>query len=75
MTVITVFHDLNLAAEYCDKVLLLNQGGVEIFGAPPEVLTSDMIEKVYGARVQTLPNPVSGKPHILLAADMNHAER
>jgi len=72
MTVIAVFHDLNLAAEYCDKLLVLNRGRVETFGSPEDVLTADMILKVYGAKVQILQNPVSNKPHIVLTADMNH---
>lgn len=71
MTVISVFHDLNLAAEYCDKLLVLDQGAVEAFGTPQEVLTSDMILKVYGAKVLTEQNPVSHKPHIVLTAGMN----
>jgi len=73
MTVIAVFHDLNLAAEYCDKLLVLDRGRVEAFGSPEDVLTADMILKVYGAKVQTLQNPVSGKPHIVLTANMNHS--
>ena len=72
MTVIAVFHDLNLAAEYCDKLLVLNRGRVEDFGSPEDVLTADMILKVYGAKVQTLRNPLSNKPHIVLTAHMNH---
>lgn len=73
MTVIAVFHDLNLAAEYCDKLLVLDRGGVEAFGSPEDVLTTDMILKVYGAKVQILQNPASNKPHIVLTADMNHS--
>lgn len=73
MTVITVFHNLNLAAEYCDKLLVLNRGKVETFGSPQDVLTAEMILKVYGAKVQTLKNPVSNKPHIVLTAGMNHS--
>ena len=72
MTVIAVFHDLNLASEYCDKLLVLNLGRVEAFGPPEQVLTSGMILKVYGAKVQISRNPASNKPHIVLTADMNH---
>jgi len=72
MTVIAVFHDLNLAAEYCDKLLVLDKGAVESFGPPETVLTSDMILRVYGARVFVEQNRVSNKPHIVLTADMNH---
>jgi len=74
MTVIAVFHDLNLAAEYCDKLVVLNHGRVEVSGSPDEVLTSDMILKVYDAKVLTEQNPVSNKPHIMLTAEMNHSE-
>ena len=72
MTVIAVFHDLNLAAEYCDKILVLSNGKVEDFGPPQNVLTTEMILKVYNAKVTTEKNPVSGKPHIILTANMNH---
>jgi len=68
VTVIAVFHDLNLAAEYCDRVLLLNGGRVEAWGAPADVITAAMIGKVYGAKVLTEPNPVSGRPHVVLFA-------
>ena len=74
MTVIAVFHDLNLAAEYCHKLMLLDQGQVESLGLPKNVLTSDMIQKVYGAKVLTENNPISQKPHIILAAGMNYSE-
>ncbi len=75
MTVVAVFHDLNLAAEYCDKLLVLGRGRVEAFGLPEEVLTSDTILKVYGAKVLTEQNPVSNKPHIILTAGMNIGRR
>jgi cobalamin transport system ATP-binding protein len=72
MTVVSVFHDLNLAAEYCNKIMVLDDGEVVMFGTPKEVLTSEMILKVYGAKVLTELNPVSQNPHIVIAADMNH---
>jgi iron complex transport system ATP-binding protein len=74
MTVVAVFHDLNLASEYCDKVMVLNEGKVETQGQPKDVLTSEMILKVYRAKVLTQTNPVSQKPHIVISADMNHSD-
>jgi iron complex transport system ATP-binding protein len=68
MTVVAVFHDLNLAAEYCDRLLLLHQGRAEALGAPQEVLTTEIIQRVYQAKVLTEPNLVSGKPHIVISA-------
>ena len=68
MTVVAVFHDLNLAAEYCDRLLLLHQGRTEALGSPQEVLTAEIIQRVYQAKVLTEPNLVSGKPHIVISA-------
>lgn len=45
--VAVVLHDLNLAATYCDRLLLLHQGRVVAQGTPAEVLTKDTIEAVY----------------------------
>ena len=70
MTVVAVFHDLNIASEYCDKIMVLDKGQVAEFGTPKEVLTSEMILEVYRAKVVTEVNPVSQKPHIVIAADM-----
>lgn len=66
ITVIIVLHDLNLASEYCDKILLLNEGRVSKIGPPSEVLTYETIESVYKTLVVVNKNPISGKPHILL---------
>jgi len=68
MTVVAVFHDLNLAAEYCDRLVLLDRGRVAAVGTPAEVLTAEMILNVYGAKVLVGRNPVSGAPHLVLTA-------
>jgi iron complex transport system ATP-binding protein len=67
MTVVAVFHDLNLAAEYCDRLVLLDQGRVAAAGTPTDVLTAEMILSVYGVSVLIGRNPLSGGPHIVLA--------
>ena len=74
MTVVSVFHDLNLAAEYCDRLVMLNGGRVAAVGTPEEILTKDMIRNVYGAQVFIRHNPVSDKPHIVISAGMNRLE-
>jgi len=65
LTIITVLHDLNLAAEYCDHLLLLNEGSIHTHGKPQDVLTYQNIEQVYKTVVIVKENPVSKKPHIL----------
>lgn len=68
MTVISVFHDLNLAAEYCERVAVLDGGRVGALGPPEDVLTTDMIRRVYGVNVVTERNPISNRPHIVISA-------
>ncbi|EOA8958759.1 ABC transporter ATP-binding protein [Vibrio harveyi] len=46
-TVIASFHDLNLAAKYCDKLLLMNKSGLISFGSPSEVLTRENIRNTF----------------------------
>jgi iron complex transport system ATP-binding protein len=71
MTVVSVFHDLNLAAEYCQRLVVLDRGRVAAIGPPEDVLTADMILRVYGVKVLAERNRVSQKPHIMVAAGMN----
>lgn len=66
ITIIIVLHDLNLASEYCDRILLLNRGSAYKTGSPLEVLTFQNIEEVYKTLVIVNKNPISGNPHILL---------
>ena len=51
LTIITVTHDLNLAALYCDKLLLLKEGAVFSQGPPAQVITVENIRKVYHTQV------------------------
>ena len=69
ITVVIVLHDLNLASEYCDRILLLDKGCVSEVGSPDSVLTYQNIEKVYKTIVLVNRNPVSGRPHILLVTE------
>jgi iron complex transport system ATP-binding protein len=49
LTVGVALHDLNLAVQYCDKLILLSDGGIKAEGAPSEVVTQSNIHEVYGA--------------------------
>jgi iron complex transport system ATP-binding protein len=64
-TVVAVLHDLNLAAAYADKVVLLQDGKVAADGSPWDVLTQDLIERVYRQDVRILEHPVRGCPVVL----------
>jgi len=65
-TAIVALHDLNLAARYCDSVVLLAGGRVVAQGTPAEVLTVERIAEVYRVDVQIMDHPTTGRPHIVL---------
>jgi iron complex transport system ATP-binding protein len=52
LTVISTMHDLTLAAQYADRLVLLDRGAVAIAGTADEVLTEDHLARFYGARVR-----------------------
>ncbi len=68
LSVLMVIHDLNLASEYCVRLILVNEGKVHTQGTPEEVLTFQNIEDVYKTVVVTQNNPLSGKPAVFLAS-------
>lgn len=68
IAVLAALHDLNLAAQYCDRLVLLNEGRVYAEGTPWEVITSSNITKVYGAESCVYSHPVNGLPCVLLQA-------
>jgi len=59
-TVLVVTHNLNLAARYADRLVLLHGGRVAAQGAPAQVLTRDTVERVYGWPVRIVPHPGPG---------------
>lgn len=64
-SVIAVIHDLNLAAQYADRVLILDNGKLQVDGSPWETLTEKNIAYIYQWPVQVLPHPERGYPIIL----------
>lgn len=64
VTSVVALHDLNLAAMYCDQVVVLRQGRVVAAGPPGDTLTESLIADVYGVRAEvTRPGP-DDRPHI-----------
>lgn len=61
---IVVTHDLNLAAEFADRVLLLKQGRAVAMGPPREVLTPDLLREVFALQILVDAHPISGVPRI-----------
>ncbi|MDF2720790.1 MAG: transporter ATP-binding protein [Paenibacillus sp.] len=67
LTVVSVLHDLNLAAQYCDRLLLIQHGRIVKIGTPWEVLDSELIERVYETKPIITAHPLTGAPQLLLA--------
>ncbi|WP_053143955.1 heme ABC transporter ATP-binding protein [Pseudomonas sp. P97.38] len=63
--VLVILHDLNLAARYCDRLLLLASGRSIAMGTPQEVLRPDSLKAVFGLEVLVQPHPERGHPLII----------
>ncbi len=64
-TVVLVTHEINLAAQFCDRLLLLNKGRVVKDGAPDQVLQFTLIQEVYGVNVYIDINPFTQSIYVL----------
>jgi iron complex transport system ATP-binding protein len=63
--VLAVFHDLNLASSYCDRLVALDAGRVVAEGAPEEVLTPAFLREIYGVEADVHPHFATGRPVVL----------
>ena len=66
MAAVVVTHELNLAAEFATRVLLLSSGSMQACGAPEDVMTEANLQSVFGAELLVDANPVSGAPRITI---------
>ncbi len=64
VTTVVALHDLNLAAMYCDQVVVLCAGRVVASGAPGDVLTEGLIAEVYGVRAAVSREGPERRPHV-----------
>ena len=71
ITVLVAMHDLNLAALYFDRLVVLKSGGIVADGTPSQVLTEKMIGDVFGAAVKVETEPSTGLPHIRVVKPLN----
>ncbi len=64
-TVVGVFHDLNLAAHYCDEILVLSEGRVAASGPPRDVITRNVLRDVFELETTVGLHPYTGRPVVL----------
>lgn len=66
--ILVVLHDLNLAAQFCDRLLLLHRGRIFADGPPERVLTRENVHLAYGADVLVRRHPQTGRPYVVAEA-------
>ena len=66
LTVVIVSHDLNLASQYCDRIVMLKDGRAAAMGTPSEVMSVEKVREVYGCTVLIDAHPDSGLPRVTL---------
>lgn len=78
LTVISIFHDLNIASLYCDRMLLLHEGKMSAVGTVHEVLHEEQILTVYDTEISKFPHPEVSKPQLAILPQTmtkeNHVE-
>jgi len=74
LTAIAAIHDLNMAARYCDRLVLLSGGRVLAEGSPEQVLSPATMESAFGVRAAVYRDPVTGSLAISLIAPADEQE-
>jgi iron complex transport system ATP-binding protein len=74
LAVLAALHDLNLAAQYCDRIIMLNKGCIFDEGSPSEVVTAINVKEVYGADVCISSHPVNRLPVTLVKGNHRHID-
>jgi iron complex transport system ATP-binding protein len=69
LTAMIAQHDLNLAAQFSDRVVLLHRGTVHAKGAPSQVITAENIREVYGVEIDVYPHPTNELPLALITGE------
>lgn len=64
VTTIASLHDLNLAATHCDRLYVLDHGRVVAAGRTAEVLTSELVARVFGVALRRWTDPGTGREHL-----------
>ncbi len=70
-TVLGVFHEMNLAAHYCDELYVLSRGNVAAHGKPSEILTSELMSAVFGVNADVI-SLDDGCPYIIFHGETNN---
>ena len=64
MTVLMICHDINIAARFADRIIMLHNGGIFAVGTPEEVLNRENLRTVYGVDADVI--TANGRPHVII---------
>lgn len=67
ITIVMVLHDINLASQFCNSLLVVKEGKIYAAGTPQQVITSDFIKDIYGCDVRVESQAPGGRPIIILS--------
>lgn len=74
-TIITILHDINIASEYCSRIVAMKHGTIEFDGLPNECITYQNIEALFDCVCLVYENPISKKPYIYpVPAHIKHSQ-
>lgn len=65
LTAVCVLHDINLAVDYSDEILIMKEGRLVTMGKPTDIINKEVIEETYGIKAEIIENPVTGRPFII----------
>lgn len=65
--VLVVLHDLNLAAQYADRLVIMKQGLIVAGGTPREVVTEELVSEIFEVRARVIQNPVCDEPAVFVS--------
>ncbi|KIL42805.1 iron-dicitrate ABC transporter ATP-binding protein [Jeotgalibacillus alimentarius] len=64
-TIVMVLHDINLSARYADHIFALREGKLIAEGHPSKIITSPLIEDIFGLKCSVMKDPISGSPFVV----------
>ncbi len=68
-TMVAILHDLNQAARYATNLVVMHRGAIVAQGDPSEVVTAELVERVFRVRSRIIPDPETGSPLVIPLAE------
>ncbi|MFA7246999.1 MAG: ABC transporter ATP-binding protein, partial [Dehalococcoidia bacterium] len=68
LTIVSALHDVNLASQFGDRIIVLKDAAVYKEGGPDEVINSRTLQEAFGIGVTVYPHPVNGLPTAMITS-------